>query len=341
MSRFPKNIRVGMSLVEIEAKAPFRQIYQQRLHHAMRLRREQAIEVKYSTENIKRLRCQIPEGAWDSHMHVVDPQRYPLAANAQYTPAAHVLGQALAREAQLAIYNLVLVQPSIYGNDNSCLLDALRILGPHRARGVVVFDPADIDLGTMQSWHELGVRGVRLNFQSVGKAVNTQELDHVLHQYADLIRPFGWVLQLYLPLSALETLEEIIPRLRVKVCFDHFGNPSMTDQPPKEQDDPYQIAGFSSLTRLLQQGNTYVKISAPYRLIEDNRQLEKMTKTLLSIAGGRQVVFGTDWPHTRYTGLDITPFVQMVVDWCNTDKNLENLIFRDNAVRLWSGCTES
>jgi len=111
---------------------------------------------------------QLPQGSWDSHMHVIDPENYPLAADACYVPQKHLLEQALEREGRLGIHNLVLIQPSVYGFDNSCLLNTLRRLGPHRSRGVVTFDPSSIDLEVLRSWHQLGVRGVRVNFQSVG-----------------------------------------------------------------------------------------------------------------------------------------------------------------------------
>lgn len=292
-------------------------------------------ETTYSN-NSKLALCKIPRGAWDSHMHVVDPKHFPLALDARYVPASHLLKAALEVEARVGIDNIVLVQPSIYGNDNSCLLSALERLGLRRGRGVVAFDPSVIDVETLRSWHKLGVRGVRVNFQSIGKKVDEKELEILLLEYADLIRPFDWVLQLYIPLSAMVALERIIAQLRVRVCLDHFGSPSMTDLSIVRQLDPFLIPGFSSLARLLEGGDTYVKLSAPYRFCRDLGQLESMTKTLLSIADGRKVVFGTDWPHTRYEGLDITPFVQVLLDWCGGDVALVEKVFRDNAAALWN-----
>ncbi len=268
-------------------------------------------------------------------MHVVDPKNFPLDENARYVPPPHLIEEALERESALGIDNIVLVQPSIYGNDNSCLLSALKHLGPHRSRGVVTFDPSTIKMQTLKSWHDHGVRGVRINFQSVGKQAGEKELEALLCCYADLLRPLDWVLQLYMPLSAMTVLETIIPRLNVKVCIDHFGGPPSTSLSPAQQKDPRLITGFISLLRLLEQGNTYVKISAPYRLCNDAKILRRMFKALASRAQGRRVVFGTDWPHTRYTGLDITPFLDLVLQWCGKDQTLVDNLFRDNAMRLW------
>lgn len=278
----------------------------------------------------------LPQGSWDSHMHVIDPENYPLAADALYVPQTHLLEQALEREGRLGIDNIVLVQPSIYGNDNSCLLDSLRRLGPNRSRGVVTFDPSSIDLGTLRCWHQLGVRGVRVNFQSIGKKGDEGGLEVLLRSYANLIRPLDWVLQLYIPLSTITIMEDIIPRLNIRVCFDHFGHPPMTELSTAQQTDPYLIPGFASLVRLLELGNTYVKISAPYRFCNNLEMLETMSKILFSGPRAKRVVFGTDWPHTRYTGIDIAPFIQLILDWCGNDKALVDRVFKGNAMELWN-----
>ena len=102
----------------------------------------------------------IPSNSWDSHMHVVDSVKYPLAKDAQYVPKQHLLSEALEFESTVRIRNLVLVQPSIYDYDNTCMLDALRLLGPQRARAVVAFDPNTTTPSTLHEWHSIGVRGV-------------------------------------------------------------------------------------------------------------------------------------------------------------------------------------
>jgi predicted TIM-barrel fold metal-dependent hydrolase len=277
--------------------------------------------------------------AWDSHMHIIDLMRYPLAANAVYAPPEHSLDEALRFESQLGISNIVLVQPSIYGNDNSCLLDALRKLGPTRARGVVVFDHTQIDVAALREWHSLGVRGVRLNFQSTERQVCEHDLVDTLQNYARLIRPLGWVLQLYIPLAMANVLEKVVPSLGVKICLDHYGFPSTPEGPVYKSFDPYSVNGFPAMARLLEQGSTWVKISAPYRFCKDERQVELLTKELLRIREGRRVVFATDWPHTRFTGLDIRPFAEKVVSCCEKDPTLVRRVFRDNAHELWNVST--
>lgn len=272
-------------------------------------------------------------------MHIVDPETHPLSADAVYTPKAHTLEEAQDFENSVGLDNIVIVQPSIYGTDNSCLLSALRALGPNRARGVVVFDPTSISAQDLRDWHAAGVRGARLNLMSQGRPPpNAEELTRLLHGYADALRPMGWVLQIYAPLQLMNVLERLIPDLGVRVVIDHMGGPSLSSAPAGvEPLDPYDMPGFASLVNLLRAGQTFVKLSAPYRntKAKDYGDLEPLQKELLRVAGKNRVVFATDWPHTRFEGLDIRPWVERVFEMCAGDAVLIDRIFRGNAEDLW------
>lgn len=269
-------------------------------------------------------------------MHVVDPLRYPLSSKALYRPRPHSLADADAFEATVGIRNMVLVQPSIYGYDNSCLLDALKELGPRRGRGVVVIDPDDIQVATLAHWHLLGVRGVRVNLRSVGRVMTAEELRTTLTKHANVIRPFRWAIQVYANLDMIPALESCVPELGVKLVIDHFGAPNLSPMMGKSSFDPYSLSGFSSLIRLLQAGQTYVKISASYRVSRDPgmRDIQVVAKELLRVARER-VVYATDWPHTRFDGHDVRPFTEMCLDLCKSDQDLKDRLFRRNAESLW------
>lgn len=281
---------------------------------------------------------QIPKGSWDSHMHVIDAS-YPLAPDAVYRPSSFTLQDALSFESSVGMGNIVLVQPSIYGFDNSCLLDALKLLGPERGRGVVCFDPETTTSNQLEEWHAIGVRGVRLNITSHGKAVDTEVIARRLRQYADAVRHLGWAVQVYVPMEIIQQLEPIIPSLNVRFCIDHLGYPSPAALDNK---DPYQMPGFESLARLLANGHTYVKLSAPYRLsqVHNHTDLEPAAKEIIRLAGKQRVVFATDWPHTRFEGLNIRPWLETVINWCNNDEILKDRLFKGNAEDLWDVSAE-
>ena len=275
-------------------------------------------------------------------MHVVEPDRYQISPSAVYKPEAHSLVEALAFESSLGLENLVLVQPSIYGTDNSCLLAALKQLGPSRGRGVVVVDPAAVHSDMLDEWHALGVRGIRVNLQSVGKVMDQYELETILLRHAEIARPRNWIVELYIPMAMMPLVESVAPQLGVRLCIDHFGSPRLPDHSRASEDpdfDPYSIPGFRSLISLLRAGETYVKLSAPYRLSKDEniRHLEALAREFLTIAPDR-VIFATDWPHTRFYGLDISPFTEWCLDLCAQEPELVEKIFRHNTEQMLGVC---
>ena len=266
-------------------------------------------------------------------MHVTDPARFPIASSATYTPHTATLDQALENASRLSLPNLVFVQPSTYGTDNSCLLDALKRVTPAHGRGVVVFDPSTTPLEQLWEWHAVGVRGVRVNLKSVGISMESTALLELLRRYVNAIRPLGtWSLQLFVDMSIVVHLEPIVNELDgVKLVIDHLGSPT------EVKDQLTDMPGWESLQRMMRNKHVFVKVSAPYRISKDPQyhNLERLTKALLDIRGGSGVVFASDWPHTRFEGVDVQPWVERCLEWCQNDKELQSKLFRDNAHTLW------
>jgi predicted TIM-barrel fold metal-dependent hydrolase len=270
----------------------------------------------------------------------MDPIRFPPQSNAQYTPGLHTVWDNAVFEHRLGCEHTVMIQPSFYGNDNTFMIDSLKAYDPDRARAVVVFDAANITTQQLQEWDELGVRGVRLNFATSDEIPPAAELEKTLRQYAETVKPFDWAIQLYISMDSIPGIEAVVPTLGARVVFDHIGNPTMPEPSlsPKRF-DPYQIDGFGSMVRLLQQGTSYVKISGPYRLSKlpgpDYVDIDPLVLELLRVAPSR-LVYGSDWPHTRFEGLDIKPWTEHLLDLVHGDIELARMLFRDNAVDLWN-----
>lgn len=248
-------------------------------------------------------------------MHVVEPETYPLDKAAQYQPSAHTLEQAQTFLNSLGIEKMVIVQPSIYGNDNSCTLAGLKTLGPKHGRAVIQFDPASTSHAQLREWHDLGVRGVRLNLKSVGATPSEEELEGMILRYADAVRPFGWPLELYIALEDVPKLEKIVPSLDgTRIIIDHFGHP--TNQSLSTAKTAREVPGFESLEKLLQGGQTWVKISASYRLSKDPNSplVESLCREIVRLRPDR-VVFATDWPHTRFDDLEVGVYLEKILDW--------------------------
>ncbi len=112
-----------------------------------------------------------PPLACDAHFHVFGPaERYPYgrgtAENLRYAPPLAPLSEFLETAALLGFERFVFVQPSAYGRDNACMLDAMGEVGIARCRGIVDVDENAPD-ALLAEMDGLGVRGVRINVSPV------------------------------------------------------------------------------------------------------------------------------------------------------------------------------
>src|SRR5258708_34583050 len=111
---------------------------------------------------------QSPPAGGDCHFHVFGPaERYPYyRSDLRYAPPHAPVEDFLALAGKLGLERFVFVQPSAYGRDNRCMLDAMREVGTRNCRGIADIDEnaPDADLTRL---HALGGRGVRINVSPV------------------------------------------------------------------------------------------------------------------------------------------------------------------------------
>ena len=254
----------------------------------------------------------LPAGTCDAHVHVFGPQeRYPLAAGRNYTPHVCPLADYRNVMSALGIARAVLVQPSVYGTDNSALLDALREGGP-AFRGIAVPAGGTSD-AQLQEMHALGVRGIRLNL------VNPQVLgiDEALELCKRVAR-LGWHLQVQLDLArgGGAALQALCASTSLPVVVDHMGR--MAPQ-----------AADHVLFDLLAAGRCWVKLSAPYRLSADPPPHEDLSGLVQALvrANPSQLLWGTDWPHTeqRFHTPGAASLVSMLRGWLPDAQLLERV----------------
>ena len=65
-----------------------------------------------------------PSGACDCHMHIFD-SRFPLAAKARRQEKDASVADYRAVQKRLGLERVVVVQPTAYGRDNRCTLEAI------------------------------------------------------------------------------------------------------------------------------------------------------------------------------------------------------------------------
>src|SRR3546814_5748932 len=91
-----------------------------------------------------------------------------LAADRLYTPGVAAVESLLAHQQALGLERMVIVQPTPYGADNRCTLEAARSLRG-RARAVAVVGEG-INEQDLRWMHSIGVRGLRINLETAGIA---------------------------------------------------------------------------------------------------------------------------------------------------------------------------
>lgn len=283
----------------------------------------------------------VPPGACDCHVHVFDPARFPYVAKRVYTPPEASIEQLIDLQKTLRLDRVVIVQPSVYGADNSCTLDAVRKLGV-RARGVVVIDK-DTSQAQIDEMAGAGARGIRLNLNTTPNGeIDADGSKRTLHRAVEQIRGRGWHIQFYTRPPIIAALKSHIEQLPFPVVFDHFGAAKAAEGANQH--------GFDALLDLVKSGRAYVKISAPYRTSNkgpDFPDTLSLAQALIA-ANPDRVLWGTDWPHPdsaygRGRPLtDIAPpfpvdnglvFNQLPL-WAS-DTAIRSKILVDNAARLY------
>jgi predicted TIM-barrel fold metal-dependent hydrolase len=254
-----------------------------------------------------RVAFDVPDGACDCHTHVFgDPRRFAFAAARTYTPEPASVDQMRALHRALHTTRVVIVQPSVYGTDNACTLDAIKQLGS-AARGIAVIDEQTPD-AALESMDHGGIRGIRINLATVGQT-DAEAGRRRFNAAVDRIGKRRWHIQMYTQLSVIEAMHQEIAASPVPVVFDHFGGAQASGGVSQR--------GFDVLLDLIRSGRAYVKVSAPYRgstAAPDFADMAPLAKALVA-ANVQRVLWGTDWPHPDTTpgraATDISPLRQI------------------------------
>jgi len=272
------------------------------------------------TESMTAPRLQAPPGACDTHMHFYH-DRYPAAPTALITPPEAWLDAYRALQRRLGLQRVVLVQPTTYGHDNRCLLDALAAFG-EAARAVVVVDQtvSDAELARLTA---LGVRGVRFHMLP-GGALPWSELEPVSARVA----PFGWHLQLQLNGRELPDHAARLRRLPCPLVVDHVGR----FMPPVAVDH----GAFRSLIELVDGGRCWVKLSAPYESSRrpDYGDVAPLARALAAAAPER-MLWASNWPHPGQAApADDARLLDLLLDWVDAAASRERIL-AVNPARLY------
>lgn len=253
----------------------------------------------------------------DAHAHIFTPDM-PLADSAWMRPDYAFTAEDYLRVLDAhGVHFGVIAGISIYGQYNDYMIEALR--RHRRLRGTVNIDPAT-DRYTLGRMRDDGVVGVRLQLSRREQlpGFDTEAWRLLLRRVADL----GWHVHL-----ALEGrhMPAVLPQLEasgVRIVLDHFGHPDVAQGLAGE--------GFQAVLRSVARGNTWVKLSAGFRLTWRSQasgppdpvamQLAgDAAAVLLREAGPERLLWGSDCPfvgHESSVGYAdaLASFVEWVPD---------------------------
>lgn len=282
-------------------------------------------EVPFSTGTAKPA-FKAPPGTCDAHFHIYD-SRFPAAPNASLIPPDASLADYAKLRDRLGFQRSVVVQPSTYGTDNSCLLEALAELGDS-ARGIAVVDTSVTD-DELQRLDAGGVRGIRFNMGRAG-ATTVEMIEPLSRRGADL----GWHVQLHMRGDDIATHADLLRGLPVTVVFDHLGRLPM----PQGMDHP----AFTVVRDMLADGRAYTKLSSLYQDSASGAEgryadMGEIARAYIAAAPER-VLWASDWPHPSPGPSGIKPddalLMDLCAEWAGDDATRQKL-FVDNAATLY------
>lgn len=239
----------------------------------------------------------------DTHVHVFDPRRFPYSPTRSYTPGPAPVQDLLRHLERVACTRVVCVQPSVYGFDHACLLDALQALNGAgvQARGVAVPAPGTT-VFQMEALHDAGVRAARINWQvpvaggsGMGSPVNT--LSQAMMELHERLDGQPWAIEVFARLPVLLEAAPTLAAIDRPVVIDHFGLPDLR----RGSDDSGQL-----LELLAANPQLSLKVSAPYqvsRQAPDYGDLAALVHRLGQTVPA-QLLWGSNWPHTHGTRRD-------------------------------------
>jgi predicted TIM-barrel fold metal-dependent hydrolase len=172
------------------------------------------------------------------------------------------------------------------------------------------------------------VRGLRVNFvtpQSWGETT-PQMLATLARKAARL--PL-WHIQVFMHPEQIVALESVLAALPVPLVIDHLGRIDPDGGPSAD--------GYGALRRLLDGGNTWVKLSGAYMRSTAPAYADTLVLAQALVrAAPERLVWGSDWPHTTAAPgtVNDADLVDLLRAWAGSDAAMDRILV-DNPARLY------
>ena len=263
----------------------------------------------------------------DSHFHVFGPaEKYPYAGELRYKPPHAPLDAYLEEAKALGIGRYVFVQPSAYGRDNACMLDAMREVGPERCRGIVDIDENVAD-AVLERLNAAGVRGVRINVNPI-KQPEPDFFRSLLSRVERLdarCSELGWMLDFLTPGWLTRELLPTFAKLKSRYTLAHMGMFLAKDPVP---------ADFVAFVKA--NAGCWVKLTGVYRLstAPGFADAAPLARALIAAAPQR-VIWGSDYPHLSFADKVHTDALFALLGKWAPEESIRRAILASNPSRLF------
>ncbi len=238
-----------------------------------------------------------PPLSCDSHFHVFGPaERYPYGTDIRYQPPLAPLAEYLKLARHLGVERFVFVQPSAYGRDNACMLDAMREVGAARCRGIVDIDENAPD-AEIERLNRAGVRGVRVNVNPIKPPEPgfSNTMLECIERLDARCAEIGWMLDFLAPGWLTRELLPVMGKLKSHFSVAHMGMFLAKDGPRQP--------GFQEFLAMVRSGarRCWVKFTGVYRMsvAPGFADAAAMARAVIEAAPDR-IIWGSDYPHLSF-----------------------------------------
>jgi 2-pyrone-4,6-dicarboxylate lactonase len=229
----------------------------------------------------------------DSHFHVFG-EGYPYSADLRYKPPHAPLADYFAHVKKFGFDRFVFVQPSAYGRDNACMLDAMREVGKEKCRGIVDIDE-DIADSALQKFHSVGVCGVRINVNPIQppEAGFSKTMLARIQRMDARCAELGWMLDFLTPGWLTRELLPTFAKLKSSYSVAHMGMFLAKDG--------VEQPGFADFISCVKDTRGWVKLTGVYRMstAPGFRDAAPFARELVKRIPDR-LIWGSDYPHLSF-----------------------------------------
>jgi len=284
------------------------------------VRSEQAFAQQVSwSSGTESPKLKAPANACDCHMHIYDA-KYPTDPKATLKPADALVADYKLLQKRIGTSRNVVVTPSTYGTDNRVTLDAIAQIGP-TARGVAVVDATVTD-AELKRLNGLGIRGIRFNLVQAG-ATTAEMIEPLSRRVNDL----GWHIQIHMKGEQIAGIEDLLLRVPSPIVFDHLGRLAQ----PNALDNP----GFKTISKLIDKGRTWVKLSGAYQDTKVGPPTYSDTVAVARAyikAAPERMVWASDWPHpTEKDKPDDAVLFDLLTEWAPEEEMRTRILVQNPA----------